>query len=147
MGIVDAAEQALREKVVELARSFLSVPYRHQGRNTGGMDCVGMLLECFERAGAMPHQELEYYPPDWAMHREEERYLKQLEQFAHRVERAALPGDIAMYRFGRCISHGALVVEWPMVIHAYAPERKVAWGDASKGALPSRFAGIWSFWP
>ncbi|MGH6984585.1 MAG: hypothetical protein ACREEI_10205 [Stellaceae bacterium] len=33
--------------------------------------------------------------------------------------RAILPADIALWRFGRCFSHGAIVVDWPVVIHAY----------------------------
>ena len=39
-----------------------------------------------------------------------------------RVEIAAapLPADIALWRFGRCFSHGAIVIGWPIVIHAYA---------------------------
>lgn len=27
-------------------------------------------------------------------------------------------GDLALFRFGRMYSHGAIVVEWPEVIHA-----------------------------
>jgi cell wall-associated NlpC family hydrolase len=29
------------------------------------------------------------------------------------------PGDVALFRFGRCFSHGAIVVDWPVVIHAW----------------------------
>ena len=28
-------------------------------------------------------------------------------------------GDVALFRFGRCFSHGAIVVDWPTVIHAW----------------------------
>jgi len=39
-------------------------------------------------------------------------------QYAHEVE---LPekGDIILWKFGRCFSHGAIVVDYPMIIHAY----------------------------
>jgi cell wall-associated NlpC family hydrolase len=28
-------------------------------------------------------------------------------------------GDAALFRFGRCFSHGVIVIEWPTVIHAW----------------------------
>ena len=28
-------------------------------------------------------------------------------------------GDVALFRFGRCFSHGGIVVDWPTVIHAW----------------------------
>jgi cell wall-associated NlpC family hydrolase len=28
-------------------------------------------------------------------------------------------GDVALFRFGRCFSHGAIIVDWPTVIHAW----------------------------
>lgn len=32
-----------RDQVVEEARSWLEVPFRHQGRNRAGLDCAGLL--------------------------------------------------------------------------------------------------------
>jgi hypothetical protein len=29
------------------------------------------------------------------------------------------PGDVALFRFGRCFSHGSIVTEWPQLIHAW----------------------------
>ena len=29
------------------------------------------------------------------------------------------PGDVAVFRFGRTFSHGAIVTDWPRLIHAY----------------------------
>jgi hypothetical protein len=31
------------------------------------------------------------------------------------------PADFIVFRFGRTFSHGAIVVEWPIVIHSYIP--------------------------
>ena len=28
-------------------------------------------------------------------------------------------GDIALFQFGRCISHGAMIIDYPLLIHAY----------------------------
>ena len=53
------------------------------------------------------------------------------------TDEVAVPqkGDVAMWQFGKCFAHGAIVVEWPMIIHAYRHEGKVTRSDASKGRL------------
>jgi len=37
--------------IVEAARSFLKVPFRHQGRNRLGLDCLGLVIMSAELAG------------------------------------------------------------------------------------------------
>ena len=34
-----------RREIVDAARNWVGVPYRHQGRTRNGIDCVGLLLE------------------------------------------------------------------------------------------------------
>jgi cell wall-associated NlpC family hydrolase len=52
-------------------------------------------------------------------------------------KRPILPADIALWRFGRCFSHGAIVVDWPIVIHAYLG-RGCVLEDAAKAEWLSR---------
>ena len=47
------------------------------------------------------------------------------------------PGDIALFRFGRTFSHGAIVTDWPRLIHAYWAIG-VVWGDATLHPLKDR---------
>jgi cell wall-associated NlpC family hydrolase len=47
------------------------------------------------------------------------------------------PGDIALFRFGRTYSHGAIVTEWPRLIHAYW-SIGVVWGDSTLFPLAGR---------
>jgi len=37
--------------------------------------------------------------------------------------------DFVVFKFGRAFSHGAIVVEWPLIIHSYIPHG-VQLGDA-----------------
>ena len=39
------------------------------------------------------------------------------------------PADFVVFKFGRAFSHGAIVVNWPAIIHSYIP-RGVMLGDA-----------------
>ena len=145
-----------RARVVDVARSWLLTPYSHAGRSKGaGTDCAMIIVEVFEEAGLVPHltngfpeADIPFYPLDWFVHHDEERYLPIVERFASKLvdsEQRPTPadGDIALYRFGRCVSHGAIVDRWPRVIHAWRRSGKVEYGEGNRGELGARFAGIW----
>jgi len=48
------------------------------------------------------------------------------------------PGDIQMMRFGRTMSHAAIVTHWPEIIHAYQPAGMVTLGSAEEEAFTGR---------
>ncbi|HWE72507.1 MAG TPA: hydrolase [Stellaceae bacterium] len=112
---------AERQAVVAEARQWLRTPYHHMGRVKGaGVDCATLLAEVYARAGVVPSVAIPFYPPDWHLHRDAERYLGFVVAHAGEIAGDPLPADIALWRFGRCFSHGAIVIDWPVVIHAYA---------------------------
>lgn len=131
MTSVATSVEAARAAVVAEARTWLRTPYHHQGRVKGvGVDCAMILCDVYHKAGLIPFIDPRPYPPDWHLHRGEERYLGWVEQYAVRVERPE-PGDIAVWRFGRCFAHGAIVEAWPYVIHALKIEGEVTQTDVS----------------
>ncbi|SHM10687.1 hypothetical protein SAMN05216428_1144 [Nitrosospira sp. Nsp11] len=133
-----------RVAIVDQAMTWLKTPWHHQGRVKGaGVDCAYFLVEVFADAGLIPRIDLGEYPPDWHIHRDEPRFLNVLKNYADLTEQDPLPGDIAMFRFGRTASHGSIVVEWPLIIHAYKDERMVTISDASRGPLADRLDGIY----
>lgn len=135
-----SCEASERTAVVAEARSWLRTPYHHMGRVKGaGVDCATLLAEVYARAGVIASVAIPFYPPDWHLHRDAERYLgfvldhaKELSAASSQLSAgdelkaesgqpiAPLPADLALWRFGRCFSHGAIVIDWPLVIHAYA---------------------------
>jgi cell wall-associated NlpC family hydrolase len=116
-----------RAAVIAEARSWIRTPYHHMGRIKGaGCDCLTLLAEVYERAGIIGHVEIPFYRPDFMRHRDGEPYLEGV--LAHGREVAIPePGDAALWRFGRCLSHAAIVVAWPQVIHA----------DSANGVTPA----------
>jgi hypothetical protein len=62
------------------------------------------------------------YAEDWHLHRSEEKYLGFVEARFKQIA-SPLPGDIVVFRFGRCYSHGALVTKSdPLtIVHAFQP--------------------------
>jgi cell wall-associated NlpC family hydrolase len=83
-----------------------------------GVDCLTLLAEVYAEAGLVERVPIPHYPHDWHLHQSEERYLNGILYYMHEVE-TPLPGDVVLWKFGRCFSHGAIVVNWPDVIHAY----------------------------
>ena len=136
---------AARAAVVEEARSWIGTPYHHMGRVKGvGADCLTLLAEVYERAGVVGHVEVPFYPPDWHLHRDVERYLEGLLCHAREIY-PELPeaGDIALFRMGRCFAHGAIVTAWPKLIHALAGAC-VLDGDMTQPPLAGRAVRFFS---
>ena len=136
-----------RAAVVAEAASWLRTPYHHMGRvKGGGTDCLMLLAEVYEAAGVIPHVEVPFYPPDWHLHRGVERYLEGLMHYAREIPNVVggpspQPGDAVLFKFGRCFAHGAIVVAWPHLIHAWH-SAGVVYADAGQGQLaqrPTRF--------
>lgn len=127
--------EAWRVAIVEEAKTWLRTPWHHCARVKGaGVDCGQLIIACYVNAGLVPDFQTGDYTADWHLHRSEERYLEFVEAHLDRCD-APLPGDVVVWRFGRTFSHGAIVVDWPLVIHAFVPERAVVYGEADKGFL------------
>ncbi|NLR74203.1 MULTISPECIES: NlpC/P60 family protein [Leeia] len=139
------AEAEQRQQVLAEARSWLGTPYHHQGRVKGvGVDCAMILCDIYHQVGLIPWIDPRPYPPDWHFHRDDERYLGWLKQYARPVAQPQ-PGDVAVWRFGRCFSHGAVVVDDTLVLHAYFKQGVVlARRDETPLAdRPVRFYSLW----
>jgi cell wall-associated NlpC family hydrolase len=128
-----------RQAVVEEAKTWLRTRYHHHADVKGhGVDCAMILSRVYSNAGIVPFIDPRPYPTDWMMHRDEERYLQQMLPYAEEVFTAPQPGDILLFRYGRTFSHSAIVIDFPLVIHAHAQERMVVWGDVTKSPLKDR---------
>ena len=136
-----------RSQVIAEAVTWLGTPYHHMGRvRGGGTDCLMLLAEIFASAGVIPRIEVPFYPQDWHLHRDAERYLNGLVQYAREIAGPPQPGDVAVFKFGRCFSHGAIVVAWPRLIHAWW-NAGVVYADADQPPLTGRPATFFDPYP
>ena len=141
------AEQ--RAKVVAEAKTWLGTPYHHRGKVKGvGVDCAQLVLCVYACAGLVQDFDTGAYPPDWHLHREEERYMGIIRTLAVEIPRSALlPGDVILYRFGRAFSHGALVIDLPQLVHASRRDGAVVMTDEDRDVeLIGRHTVCFSFW-
>lgn len=96
------------------ARTWVGVPFRHQGRSRAGVDCAGLFV-CVARALdiAVPFDRTDYaWEPDDALHRTLEAHFERVP--------SRVPGDILLIHMGGMPRHMAL---WTgrSIIHAYTP--------------------------
>lgn len=111
-----------REAVIAEAKTWMATPYHSGAKVKGvGVDCGQLLIGAFENAGVINKGECNpgTYSPEWHLHRSEELYRQWIQKYCDVIKEEPLPGDIAVFRFGRCDSHAGIVVKWPVIIHAY----------------------------
>lgn len=139
-----------RESVVGEAREWIGTPY-HSGARLKhvGVDCGQLLIGVYENSGSIHQGECEpgSYPFDWHLHRSEEKYLEWVKKYCDLIEGDPLPGDIAVFAFGRCVSHAGIITEWPKIIHAYVGmgviESNIREAILCKKNGESRLAGVY----
>lgn len=128
------------QAAVAEARTWLGTPWHHEGGVKGaGVDCAMLLVRVFGAVGMIPEIDPRPYPIDHMLHSADERFMGWLTQYATEVtEGEPQPGDVIIYRMGRCFSHAAIVTEWPHIIHAFRAERAVVVTRFDVGRLASR---------
>ena len=144
-------ETADRAAIVAEAKTWIGTPYAHRQRLKGvGVDCAGMPLETYAKVGVIPPTDVGEYSAQWHLHRSRELYLEWVRLFGTEIPVSEVkPGDFMVFRFGRTFSHGAIVIDMPgpIVIHAYAPARKVTIDDVSiTDQLANSPSVAFSFW-
>lgn len=152
---------SLREKVRDAAISWEGTPYHHGAAIKGvGADCGMMIIRVFSEAGCIEDYDPPPYAPEWCLHRDEERYLEEIQKHLYevdvednnpsieeRVSRGWEPGvgDVLVWRVGRTFSHGAIVTGWPYVIHAYFPSDMVEHVSLENTPMSDRPMRVFSF--
>ena len=146
-------EIAQRAAVVGAARSWIGTPYHHaadvKGRD-GGVDCAMLIVRVYCDLGLVEPFDPRPYTRDWMLHRDEERYLGFLLARAKAVREPG-PGDVALFRVGRCYAHGGIVSNTGAslsIVHAFASvgrvvEDRLEGSELMARASTARFASYW----
>ena len=142
-------EAAVRARVVAAARSWIGTPYHHAADVRGaGVDCAMILVRVFCDLGLVEPFDPRPYVKDWMLHRSEEKYMSFLLARAREVA-SPLPGDVMLFRVGRCFAHGGIVAKTaPLaIVHAFAPARSVIEEEVAHNSelmsTPHKFFSYW----
>lgn len=142
---------ATRDDVIREALSWLGTPYQHMGRKkgpSGGCDCATFVADVFHNVGLITKVKIDYYAQWWHLARSEERYLAQVLDYATEFNPTVDPpqsADIALWRYGRTYSHGAIIVRWPEIIEANLVRGIIANTAQEHRRKPVRFFRINGF--
>lgn len=145
----DFRADATEKRLVAAARAYLGVPFRHQGRNRHGLDCLGLLVcvarDCDLRRGGRPL--CSWDMTDYGHLPDETRLRNGLAQVMCPVQTQAVrPGDILQFRVDGAARHLGIAGDYAgsglSLIHAYAPARRVV-----EHRLDASWqAAIWQVW-
>ena len=146
----DRVPASERPRVVAEARRWIGTPYHSEADILGaGVDCGMLIVRVFVDAGLVAPFDPRPYPPDWHLHRSEERYLGFVFDRCHEVAEPE-PGDVIVFRYGRCFAHGGLVTraEPLTFVHAFSPAGAVIEEALERNAtLAGRPRRAFTLWP
>lgn len=113
-----------RMAIVEEALTWVGTPFVNCADikgPAGAVDCAMLLVRCYVDTGRLAPFDPRPYPPNWHIHRNEQRFLGWIQDRlgAHEVLEPKL-GDVVIWQFGRCFAHGAILINTAEVVHAYA---------------------------
>lgn len=145
------AEHYQRGLVVNEVRSWIGTPYHNQADIKGaGVDCGMLLVRVFVDTGLCAPFDPRPYSEDWYMHRSAERYLSFIFDRGGEILDPK-PGDIMMFRYGRCYAHGGIVTSLdPLkIVHAFQPAQRVIEEAVRNNVAlcePQRKPKFFSYW-
>lgn len=96
--------------VVEAARAYRGVPWRHQGRSRTGMDCAGLIVLAYRDAGVELKDLIGYTRHPWR-----DGLVGALRDNFKSVEGAPQPGDVLLFRVTKEPQHLAIATDRGMI--------------------------------
>lgn len=128
-------EKTQRAAVIAEARSWIGTPFRWRAAvkgPQGGADCASFIAAVYKNAGVFDEKDAQIYvPPQFGMNQPDEIYLLYVQKHAAEIsaERGGTvdtpePADFLIVKPPRARSfwHGAIVEEWPWVIHCWGEQ-------------------------
>jgi len=116
-----------RDSIVQIARSWLGTPFKHQGRTKRGLDCAGLIILVGKELKVLAPEFDEKNYPRRSPHSEEfmHFFIKHLDK---KHKKDIMPGDVLILKEPLFPCHCGIAGERHgklTVIHSHAPSRKV----------------------
>ena len=124
----------MRSDFIEAARAYLGVPFRHQGRDGRGLDCLGLLVCAARDAGFPVSDNLNYRrEPDYDV-----MHAGIMDHFVTVARNVTEPGDVLWLRWRRNAypMHLAIILANGFVLHAD--------GNTAKKVIEQPMPGSWA---
>lgn len=146
-----------RAAFISEALSWLGTPFGDcadvKGPN-GVVDCAMLLVRSAVDTGRFPAFDPRPYPPRWHLHKSEERFLNIIrDDLGAKELETPQVGDVVLWQFGRCFSHGGVLINPNEVVHAFYVAGKVVISRLDEPILqhiiaelprPVKYFSLWS---
>lgn len=129
--------------VVAQARTWVGVPFRHQGRARTGVDCWGFPVMVLRALGALPDG---FDRADYPRHPHGDEIERTLSRYCTKLP-APVPGALIAVRWSRQVAHVAVLTDTDTLIHCYerAPGGGAVIEHGFRGMWRGRlYAGAWA---
>jgi len=137
-----------RDQAVEQAMLWINTPYHHHACVRGvGVDCAMLVYDVAYQIGCITKEQYEnppQYNAQWHIHNNKEMLIEIIEGFGCTPSKTGKAGDIAVFKYGRSISHMGILVNQNQIVHARMDMGKVVLNTIN-GELLERFAGYYKF--
>lgn len=99
-------------------RKYLEIPYKHNGRDFNGVDCLGLMLLVLKDAGInLPEDDGRPIDLDWYI-TEPYRFIHGLEKYGQRININELqPLDVVIFCFEGIPRHAGVMIDNNRFIH------------------------------
>lgn len=119
----DEASAAAAAAVIADGLTWIGTPFKNCGDvkgPTGCVDCAMLLVRTHVDTGVLPPFDPRPYSPHWFLHQSEEKFLGWIRDYLG-AEEIEVPrvGDVLVYRYGQCFSHGAILINSDEIVHAF----------------------------
>lgn len=127
-------------EVIRVARTWVDVPFQHQGRARSGIDCVGLPIVVLQELGAI---EKDFEILDYSRRPNNGNLEQRLIAHCTKLPEP-LPGCLIAIQWERTLAHVALYTDTDTLIHALQRYGKVI-EHGFRGMWRTRYAqGAWA---
>lgn len=155
---MEALEAEQRAAVVKEALSWRGTAYHHEGSikikrdedgrvvDRGGVDCAYFPFLVYRSLGLIKLEQLPRYTAQWFLHQGEEIYLNLVREHATEIDGTPLAGDFVIWKIGRLYAHGAIVLDWPRIVHSVRASGGVLEDHANGGEVQDKPVKYFTLW-
>lgn len=119
--------------IEEAVRRYVGVPYRHNGRDMDGLDCLGLIWRFYRDVGIkVPDSDGRPIGKEWYKE-DPDRYIRGLLSVGERVEGRLRPLDLVYFQLRGVIRHAGIMVSPYAFIHV----------RENRPVMLSRLSGPW----
>lgn len=119
--------------IEEAVRRYVGVPYRHNGRDMNGLDCLGLIWRFYRDMGVyVPDSDGKPIDKEWYKE-DPERYIRGILRVGKPVTGRLKPLDLVYFQLKGVVRHAGIMVSPYTFIHV----------RENRPVMVSRLSGLW----